>query len=288
MKNRPVAGSEKAFCSNFRSIYLPAPGSDEAHLRQRLRTRHALRLHGASIGLLTLGAMWAASALQMALGVNTLALRYAISLGAGYLAYLLILRLWAGWLLKHEERGERAADALEALSLVPPPGGHPAPQQSSCFASGGGGDFGGGGAQGTFPLPNAPQSPGGDAATSMLQSAGDALGGADEGAIVIVPVLAVFGAVAVVLLGGSSLLWLAFGWEALLTVAVEVAFAYTAARTAVRMRRQGWLRAAVRLSWKPLLAALACAVAAGALLDHLAPEARSLPQALRQWQAASR
>ncbi|RRD55936.1 hypothetical protein EII20_13100 [Comamonadaceae bacterium OH2545_COT-014] len=267
---------------------MPAPGSDETHLRQRLRTRHALWLHGACIGLLTLGAMWAASALQMALGVNTLALRYAISLGAGYLAYLLILRLWAGWLVEPEKRDERAADALEALSHVPPPGAHPAHQESPCFASGGGGDFGGAGAQGAFPLSDAPQPPGGDTATSMLQSAGDALGGADEGAIVIVPVLAVFGTVAAVLLGGGSLLWLAFGWEALLTVAVEVAFAYTAARTAVRMRRQGWLWAAVRLSWKPLLATLACAVAAGALLDHLAPDARSLPQALRQWRAASR
>ncbi|RYF39794.1 MAG: hypothetical protein EOO25_14125, partial [Comamonadaceae bacterium] len=53
------------------------------------------------------------------------------------------------------------------------------------------------------------------------------------------------------------------------------------ARTAVRMAREGWLSAAVRLTWKPLLGALFCAVLLGATMDYFIPTAQSLPQALQ-------
>lgn len=35
----------------------------------------------------------------MVAGVESLALRYLVSLGVGYLAYLVVVRLWAAWLL---------------------------------------------------------------------------------------------------------------------------------------------------------------------------------------------
>jgi len=47
------------------------------------------------------------------------------------------------------------------------------------------------------------------------------------------------------------------------------------------VEREGWLTAAVRLTWKPLLGALVCAVALGAAIDHFLPDVRSLPQAVR-------
>ena len=119
----------------------------------------------------------------------------------------------------------------------------------------------------------------------MASGALEAAGGADEGALVVIPVLAVFGAVLAAVLGGGWLLLLYFGSEALLAVAVELAFAYTAARTVVRVEREGWLLAAIRLSWKPLLGALVCAVALGALVDHFAPQADTLAQAVQQWRA---
>ena len=108
----------------------------------------------------------------------------------------------------------------------------------------------------------------------------------DEGAIVIIPVLAVFGAVLAALFGAGWLLLLYFGSEALLAAAVELAFAYTAARTVVRVEREGWLLAAIRLSWKPLLGALVCAVALGALIDHFVPQAQTLAEAVRLWRAS--
>ena len=139
----------------------------------------------------------------------------------------------------------------------------------------GGGDFGGGGASGDW----------GASESSVLgdlaSGAADALGSTDEGAVVVVPVVAIFLIVSALLLGAGSLAMLFFGWDVLLTVAVELAFSVATARAAVGVERQGWLGAAVRLTWKPLLGALLCAGVLGASIDHFLPGAASLPQAVR-------
>lgn len=67
----------------------------------------------------------------------------------------------------------------------------------------------------------------------------------------------------------------------LLAVAVELAFSVAAVRVATRVEREGWLTAAVRLTWKPLLGALVCAVLLGAAIDHFLPDVHSLPEAVR-------
>ena len=117
----------------------------------------------------------------------------------------------------------------------------------------------------------------GDVASGALGAAAST----DEAAIVVVPVVAVFLAAVAVLLGAGGLLLAYFGTEALLAAAVELAFAYTAARTVVRVEREGWLLAAVRLTWKPMLGALVCAALLGGLIDHFIPQADTLPQAVR-------
>ncbi|MDH6592286.1 hypothetical protein M2165_002175 [Variovorax sp. TBS-050B] len=53
----------------------------------------------------------------------------------------------------------------------------------------------------------------------------------------------------------------------------------------MRVAREGWLMAAVRLTWKPLLGAVACAVLLGASIDHFMPEVRTLPEAVRMLRA---
>jgi len=106
-------------------------------------------------------------------------------------------------------------------------------------------------------------------------------GAADEGAVIVVPVVAIFLVCVAIVLGAGSLVLLYFSWDALLAVAVEVAFSYVSARAAVRVAREGWLMAAVRLTWKPLLGAVACAVILGAVLDHFMPQVNSLPEAVR-------
>ena len=76
--------------STWRSVRMP-----HASVAHSLQQRYSLRWHGLLIGSFTLLLMWAASQLQMWLGMDSLALRYALTLSAGYLGYLLVLRLWA-------------------------------------------------------------------------------------------------------------------------------------------------------------------------------------------------
>ncbi|WP_298930879.1 hypothetical protein [uncultured Ramlibacter sp.] len=250
--------------SNWRSVRLWETGVERG-----LRERHTLWLHGWCIGAIVLGTMWAASHLQMLLGSGSLALRYCVTLGIGYLVYLLVLRLWASALLRKEEGSWDGPD----LSFNGGGGGSPARVEPPPMQSGGGGDFGGGGASADFS--------GGDAAADLATGALEVAAGSDEGAVVVVPVVAVFLVGLALLFGAGSLLLLYFGWEALLAVAVELSFTYVASRTVNRVAREGWLTAAVRLTWKPLLGALACAVLLGATIDHFIPSADSLPQAIK-------
>ena len=251
-------------------------------MTRHLRQRHWLRLHGLCIGTLVMAAMWGMAHLQMHLGSESLALRYALTLGTGYGVYLLTLRLWAGVLLRRDDRASTVDAGLpDGDFSFPGFPGQGASAESPGFNTGGGGNFGGGGASGDFS--GAAGSDGslqggiGDMASGALEAAASA----DEGAIVVVPVVAVFLVGIAIVFGAGSLLMLYFGWEALLAVAVELAFTYVSARTAVRVAREGWLSAAVRLTWKPMLGALLCAVLLGAVIDHFIPTAQSLPQAIR-------
>jgi len=243
----------------------------ESATRDHLRRRRWLWLHGWCIGLLVLAVMWGAAHLQMLAGSESLALRYLVTLGAGYLTFLLVLRWWAGQLVGEERAGPDGAPSGDGGR-----GQCEAAEAAPRFESAGGGDFGGGGAQASFDLPADVGSGVGEVAGGVLEVAG----GADEGAVVIIPVLAVFLAGLLLLFGAGSLLLLYFGSEVLLAVAVELVFGYVTARTAVKVVREGWLSAAVRLTWKPLAGALACAVLLGGLLDWLVPQAHSLPHAI--------
>ncbi|SIQ66942.1 hypothetical protein [Pseudacidovorax sp. RU35E] len=259
--------------STWRSVRL-----EESALEQALHRRHSLRMHGWLIGSLVLLVMGACSALlRHAAEIDSLALRYLITLGVGYLVYLGLLRMWARRLLgerRHRE-GEDWSDVLDLpLPDLPPGRGG----GGAAMPHAGGGDFAGAGAHGEFA---APASAEGSALGDLASGAFEAAGSADEGAIVVVPVVAVFLIGVALLLGAGSLLWLYFGSEALLAVAVEVAFSYAAARTTRRLAREGWLLAAVRLTWKPLLGALLCAVLLGAAVDRFVPQADTLPEALR-------
>ena len=244
--------------SNWRSVRLW-----ETQVERELHRKYSLRTHGILIGSFTLLLMWGVSALQMhLLHVDSLAVRYFLTLGVGYLGYLLVLRWWAKRLV--EERGlDLNVDAPD-------------------FEFGGGR---GGGSHGHTSVGEAPGDGGGGGGggglSDIASGALDVAGGADEGAVVVIPVIAVFLICAAILFGAGSLVLLYFSWDALLAVAIEIAFSYVSARAAVRVAREGWLMAAVRLTWKPLLGAVICAVALGALLDHFMPQVDSLSEAVR-------
>jgi len=236
--------------SNWRSVRLW-----ETQLERDLHRNYSLRTHGILIGSFTLLLMWGASALQMhVLDVQSLAVRYLLTLGVGYLGYLLVLRWWARRLVE----GRRADFDVDAPDV----------------------DLGGGSSSHDHPCV-ADAADGSGALSDAASGALDVAGAADEGAVIVVPVVAIFLICVAIVLGAGSLVLLYFSWDALLAVAVEVAFSYVSARAAVRVAREGWLMAAVRLTWKPLLGAVVCAVALGAALDHFMPQVNSLPEAVR-------
>ena len=77
--------------SNWRSVRLW-----ETEVERDLHRNYSLRTHGILIGTFTLLLMWGVSSLQMhLLHVDSLAVRYFLTLGVGYLGYLLVLRWWA-------------------------------------------------------------------------------------------------------------------------------------------------------------------------------------------------
>jgi hypothetical protein len=234
-----------------------------------LQQRHSLRWHGLCIGTLTLLGMLLAAWVQKQAGVHMLSVRYAITLTVGYGIYLLVLRWWAARLVSDEEESADGdpGDALD-LGLDVADLARAVPRSSG---------------------PRMPEAPNlGDAADAtdvadvgkgLGEWAGDALdglGSADEGAVV-----AIFLIGAAILAGAGALAMLFFSWDVLLAVAVELAFSVAAARVATRVEREGWITAAVRLTWKPLLGALLCAVVLGATIDHFMPQVDSLPEAVR-------
>ena len=244
-----------------------------------LQKKHWLRLHGLCMGLLVLLVMWAVTAVLLKSGVTSMALRYAISLGVGYAVYLLVLRLWAAYLVRNaytRQRDESSVDGLDVLNPTPDLHlGHGSPD----WEAGGGGDFGGGGASGDWAEVDV-STAASEASGSWTDVADVVDIGGDEAGIIIVPILAVFAALLLAFFGFGALLWLYFGVDVLLSVAVELAFSMMTARALVGVERAGWLASAVRLTWKPLLGALVCAVALGALADWWVPDAYTLREVI--------
>jgi hypothetical protein len=270
--------------SNWRSVRMQS----QHQLAGTLQQRYSLRLHGFLIGGFTLLIMWCTSHLQMLLGMETLALRYLITLSVGYAGYLLVLRMWAARLVRRREEPDSGlGDAVEAggdavdvaTDAISWPGGAgprvPMPRSggSSIHSSNSTGDFGSG------------LSDAGSGLGDLASGAADAVSGSDEGAVVVIPIVAIFLIGAAIVFGAGALAMLFFGWDVLLTVAVELAFSVATARAAMGVEREGWLSAAVRLTWKPMLGALVCAVALGATIDHFLPHVNSLPEAVRALQS---
>lgn len=239
-----------------------------------LQQRHSLRWHGLCIGTLTLLGMLLAAWVQKLAGVHMLSVRYAITLTVGYGIYLLVLRWWAARLVSDEEESadvdpgdalDLGLDVADLARAVPRSSGTRMPEAPSLGDAADATDLA-------------------DAGKGLGEWAGDALdglGSADEGAVVVIPVVAIFLIGAAILAGAGALAMLFFSWDVLLAVAVELAFSVAAARVATRVEREGWITAAVRLTWKPLLGALLCAVVLGATIDHFMPQVDSLPEAVR-------
>jgi hypothetical protein len=242
-------------------------------VRGDLRARRWLRWHCSLIGTLTLLAAWACSHALMRAGTDALSLRYGLSFIVAYGVLLVLLYLWARWLLSRDEGADPQVDGGAGSD-----GGSRADKPS--FESGQGGDFGGAGGGGSFDAA--------DATSALAESAGEAagstldvVGAADEGALVLIPLALVIG---LALALGAALGFVVFGLfgvEVLLAVAVEIALAAVGGAVAYKAGAEGWLGAAWRRTRMAAAAGLIGMVTLGAAIDHWVPEARSLPQALK-------
>jgi hypothetical protein len=240
-------------------------------VRDDLHARRWLRWHCFLIATLTLAAAWACSHTLMRMGVELLSLRYATSFVIAYLVLLGLLYVWAQWLLSRDEGDGIQVDGGGG------DGSDGNPLDSPVFKSGEGGDFGGAGGGGSFDMPSATGDVTGEVTGGVLEVAA----GADEGALVLVPLALVVGIALVIGTGLGFVVFGLFGVEVLLAVAVEIAIASVGGALAFKAGAEGWFGAAWRRTRTAAVVALIGLLALGAAIDHWLPQARSLPHALQ-------
>lgn len=259
----------------------------ERSIRADLHRRRWVRVHVFLIGLVTFGVLWGISHTLMVRGIDSMALRHGIALVGAYVVYLGLLWVWCRWLISRDEGSLDIGDP--GFDLPSPASSGAGSADSPVFRSGDGGDFGGGGAGGSFDAPDAvgaaasfAADAGSSAVGEVASAAAEAVGGADEGAVVLVPLaLAIGVAVALATVLGFAVFGL-FGVEVLIGVAVEIAFASAGGALALKAQREGWLGHAVRRTVGPTAIVLAVTVLTGLAIGHWLPESKTLPQALER------
>ena len=229
------------------------------------------------------------------LGLESLLLRWPMAVFAAYGGFLLGIRVWLAYIglgrhLGDEDEGSVVDGALDVADFgFFSSGGNSgsgigAGLRVPDIPGGSSGGFGGGGASSDF----AALAEGGGSLGDSLPSVDLPdldLGGADDGCL---PVL--------VLLAIAALLLAVFGvgvyviWQApflLAEAAFEAALAAGLIRSAHRITDPGWIGGTVRASWKPLLWVLGITLLAAVVVEHYVPQARTLLEAVRLLLAAT-
>lgn len=267
------------------------PVSPEQGIRRQLYEQRWMRLHIVLIALCTFLLCWGSSSLLMRAGVEHLAVRYGLATLLTYLGYVALLRLWSAYLLRRDDGvadgSLDAADvAIDVADLVWPRSGSGGGAPSPFVRSGGDGDFGGAGSSAHFDGPGAMPDVAPVAQTlkdwgPSLGDVGDALGSADEGAVVIVPLAVVVGLALLLSTAFGVAVFGLFGVEVLTAVAVEIALASAGGALAVKAQREGWLSLTLRKTAWPMALVCGATVAMGALLEAFVPQVNTLPAAIR-------
>jgi len=251
-------------------------------IRRALERAHSPRLHMMLIVGLTGAAGFFTSATLMHAGVDLLWLRYALAVGCAYLAFLGLL--WCWLCLRRDDLADAAGNAPDLLTSG---GGAPSCRPDDVAFSGG--EFGGGGAGGSFAddemlghaamrsVADAPAADPGVGA-KLGSGAADAAAGAldaEELAVVVLAIAALVGA-------AWAALWLVWGAPLLLAELVfDAALAAGLYRRLRSVRGEHWLRTAVQRTLFPFAAVTLLFALAGAVMQHVVPEARSVGQVFR-------
>ena len=239
-----------------------------------LKRRFLLRLHMFWIVTGTFLAGLLASRILMALRVDHLAIRYAIAVVAGYLTFLVLIRLWlwyvgvrAQWQLDPDPE---AVDFLSHLSFDPPAGG--ADLAGVDLA---GGAFGGGGATGSWEAtPDVSWSPPASIQPSGASPSGPSGCGFDLDLDAAVVIVAFVTALLTLFIAGGYVIYAAP--SILADAAVEAALAAVLARRAKKIDRPTWVGSLLAATLVPAFAVLLFSVIFGAVVEHYCPEANRL------------
>ncbi len=220
---------------------------------------------GVVLGAGTAGFLLSAGLLS--LGVGSMALRYTLAACAGYLAFLLGIKIWLTRRLGQAQRERsRWLDHIDPSGLAP----DSAPAEPS-FTFGGGGEFSGSGAGSSInaPSPVSPMEPADSDSIDLI----DVVDLDESLAVIVVPIVllgfvfaGLFGSFAIVL-GAPSLL------AEVLLDGIIAAWAYRHLR---QLSPQHWLAGVVRRSWKPFAAILVSLAIGGYALQALVPGVRSI------------
>lgn len=211
------------------------------------------------------------SASLLTAGMSAPWLRYPLAAAAGYVAFLGGLR---AWLALRQRRFDGDAD-LSVLDLLGPDADASSPVGAGGF--GGGGGFSGGGGSAVLDAAEAGAA-GAEAKSSILAGGLEAAADADEGAVVIVPL--VLGAAAVVgVLASFAVLYNAPVLFA--EVLLDSAIAAVAYRRLRRHSSAHWTAGVLRRTWKPMLAIGTVLVALGVAIPWLVPGADSIGDLFR-------
>jgi hypothetical protein len=242
---------------------------EHGRIQQALVRFHSPRLQMALIVCLTGVVGFFASVLLLHANVDAMWVRYPLSVGFAYGAFLLFLWCWLH---------VRDLDICDGVDL---PGSSSGPANTTCSAphdafTPGGGNFGGGGASGTYGdgPPIAPDGSVESADTSLGVS--DAVGGLDLGEIaaVLVAIVAIVGAA-----------WAAVGIiseapSLFADVLLDAALARGLYRRLRGVQGDHWIQTAVRRTlWRFATVAVLFSLA-GAAMHLYAPEAKSIGHVL--------
>jgi hypothetical protein len=220
------------------------------------------------------------SSVLLQLGVTMMAVRYPLAVLAAYSVFLLLLRLWLALQGKTGSSFDWLSDIGDGLPNVFSSDG--VASEVATLGGGGGADFGGAGAGGDWVgsaassvssgVSSAPAGGGGGGGGSLLPDVDlDVDLDLGEGCFwIVIPVVAIIGVLAAMF----YVVYIAPVFLAeILVDALLVAGLYKRLK---KVEPRHWLRSCVRRTLLPVLLATALFIAAGYLMQRIAPDARSI------------
>lgn len=234
---------------------------------------------------LTAGSAFMVSAVLLRLDVTEMALRYPLAVIAGYITFLILLRIWI-WLNTEEPLGDPDFDGGGDLTLAVMDGLDDIRIGGSAGRTfGGGGDFAGAGAGGDWgdaksvPMPVGFSSGGSSSSLSTGSSSGSGLGSfdfdLDDG-------LALLLVAAILIIAFSAIIYVV--WIAPILFAellIDAAVVGSLYKPVKNIERTHWLLTALKKTGIPALVVLILFAVAGFIMQAAVPEAVTIGEFFR-------